>query len=186
VTRAPGPNELAKAEPAWRLLAHEIVNPLPADWRAQLAVRLGQRPRRLGAWVELALFGARRCLDAAGEDVLAHGALLRVASLSGPRSATATVADQVRHGLPLPVAFMQSQPGQMLAALSLHLGWRGDASFVACRDRAMLLRLVQAESGAAGLLIGWVEEGEGCEWWRMVPDPAPVAKGVQQTTPPRA
>ena len=155
---------------AWRTLAHESVDPPPADWRDQLAARLGQRPRRLGAWVELALFGARRCLDAAGEGALVDGALLRVASLGGPRGATRSVADQLRNGLPLPVAFMQSQPGQMLAAMSLHLGWSGDASFIACRDRAALLRLAQGESGPAGLLIGWVEEGERCEWWRMVPE----------------
>lgn len=35
---------------------------LPADWRERLVARLGQRPRRLGTWTELALYGALECL----------------------------------------------------------------------------------------------------------------------------
>ncbi len=53
--------------------AHVAIDPLPADWRDQLAARLGARPRRLGAWTELAMFGALRCLDAAGETALPAG-----------------------------------------------------------------------------------------------------------------
>ena len=157
------------ANRAWHTRAHVVIDPLPADWRAQLADRLGARPRRLGPWAELAWWGARCCLDAAHEDVLQSGALLRVASLSGPLSATRAVGQQVRVGLPLPVAFMQSQPGQMLAGLSLHLGWTGDASFLACRNRDALLQLVQRESGAAGVLLGWVDEDVRTEWLRLVP-----------------
>lgn len=153
----------------WRSLAHVVVDPLPGDWRDQLAQRLGQRPRRIGPWAELALFGARLCLDAAQEPVLPAGAQLRVASLSGPLSATRTIAEQARSGLPMPFAFMQSQPSQMLAALGQHLAWQGDARFSLCRDPRTLLQLAQHECGAAGLLIGWVEEGLRTEWQRLVP-----------------
>ena len=43
---------------AWHTLAHHGAPP-PPDWRERLAVRLGKRPRRLGAWAELAVYGAR-------------------------------------------------------------------------------------------------------------------------------
>ena len=156
---------------AWRTLAHVCVDPLPADWREQLATRIGQRPRRIGPWAELALYGARLCLDAAGEAQLPIGVALRVASLSGPFSATQAIIEQARHGLPKPFSFLQSQPSQMLAALSQQLGWQGDACFTLCRDAQALLQLAQTECSAAGLLIGWVEEDARTQWWRMVPAP---------------
>jgi hypothetical protein len=152
-----------------KTLAHVVVDPLPADWREQLAQRLGARPRRIGEWAELALYGARLCLDAAGEDTLAAGATLRVASLGGPMTATRAVAEQARSSLPLPFSFMQSQPSQLLAALSQTLGWQGDARFVVCRSMQATLRLATLESGPDGALIGWVEEGRRTEWWRLAP-----------------
>jgi hypothetical protein len=156
---------------AWRLLAHIAADPPPADWRDRLAARLGQRPRRLGTWAELALYGARLCLDEAGEDSLPGQASLRVASLGSAMSATQACLDQCRNGLLMPFSFMQSQPSQMLAALSQHLAWQGDASFIVCRDRQALRRLAEREAGPAGVLLGWVEEGDSLrtEWWRLQP-----------------
>ncbi|HET7792219.1 MAG TPA: hypothetical protein VFL64_02435 [Rhizobacter sp.] len=154
---------------AFRTLAHVVIDPPPADWREQLARRLGARPRRIGAWAELALFGARQCLDVANEAALPAPVHLRVASLSGPRSATLAIAEQVRKGPPMPFTFMQSQPSQVLAALGQHLAWQGDARFTLCRDRQAVLQLAQIESGAGGLLIGWVEEDSRTEWWRLAP-----------------
>lgn len=153
----------------WTLVAHVVLDPPPADWRDQLARRLGTRPRRIGGWAELALHGARLCLDAAQEAHLPPGALLRVVGVHGPMGATRVVADQAQQGLPLPFSFMQSQPSQMLAALSQHLGWQGDARYVLSRDPQASLQLVQLESsegGAAGLLIGTVDEDRRTEWWR--------------------
>lgn len=63
----------AGSAPAWRTVAHFAADPLPVDWRDQLAHRLGRRPRRVGLWTELAMFGARQCLDAAGEAALPAG-----------------------------------------------------------------------------------------------------------------
>jgi hypothetical protein len=64
---------------------------------------------------------------------------------------------------------MQSQPSPMLAALSQHLGWQGDARFTLSRDPQALLQLAQGECSDQGLLIGWVEEDRRSEWWRLVP-----------------
>ncbi len=155
-----------------RVAAHLVVDPPPTDWRDRLAARLGQRPRRIGHWAELALYGARLCLDAAGEHTLPGGASLRVASLGSTLSATRACLEQCRHGLPMPFSFMQSQPSQMLAALSQHLAWQGHASFVTSRDPQALRRLAELEAGVAGVLLGWVEEGEHprTEWWRLVRD----------------
>jgi hypothetical protein len=156
----------------WRITAHTVVDPsTEPDWRDQLAARLGQRPRRIGPWAELALHGARRCLDEAGETTLPPSASLRVASLSSAGLATQACIAQCRTGLPMPFSFMQSQPSQMLAALSQHLAWQGDAGFVVSRDKAAVRRLAEREAGPAGVLLGWVEEGDAarCEWWRLVP-----------------
>jgi hypothetical protein len=154
----------------WQVVANVAVDPLPADWRDQLAKRLGERPRRLGSWTELALFGALRCLDAAGETALPPGALLRVASMTGPRQATeALIAQSASTGLPMPFSFMQSQPSQMLSALAKPLNWSGDARFVLARDPASLLALARRESGPDGVLIGWVEEDKATSWWRLLP-----------------
>ena len=153
----------------WHTVAHVALDPLPLDWRDQLATRLGRRPRRIGICAELALYGARLCLDAAQEPVLPSGALLRMASFNGLLAITQAIAEQARTGLPMPFAFMQSQPSQVLAALSQHLAWQGDARFVLCRDAHALRQLAQLECGAAGVLIGWVED-QRTEWWRLVPD----------------
>ncbi|MET0349323.1 MAG: beta-ketoacyl synthase N-terminal-like domain-containing protein [Rhizobacter sp.] len=161
--------------PGWTCTAHIRLAPPPADWRDTLAKRLGHRPRRLGPWAELALLGARQCLDAAGEDTLPPDALLRVASWRGADTATAAALDQCRTGQPMPFTFLQSQPSQMLAALSQHLHWQGDARFLIADDTKHLLALARHEVGPAGLLIGWVEEGAVAgtearsEWWRLIP-----------------
>ncbi|KQV83113.1 hypothetical protein [Rhizobacter sp. Root1221] len=166
--------------PGWTVHAHVHLAPPPAGWRDDLARRLGQRPRRLGTWAELALHGARQCLDAAGETTLPADALLRVASHRGTDSATRTAVGQCAGGLPMPFTFLQSQPSQMLAALSQHLGWRGDARFVVAQDPAAVLHLAQLEAGPAGLLLGWVDEGEAdgtgqrSEWWRLIPGENPA------------
>lgn len=148
------------------LTSHVVLDPLPTDWRDQLARRLGTRPRRIGGWAELALFGARLCLDAAQEEQLPPGALLRLVGVHGPMGATRVVAEQATQGLPLPFTFMQSQPSQTLAALSQHLGWQGDARYVLSRDAHATLQLTQLEAGPSGFLIGTVAEDLRTEWWR--------------------
>lgn len=166
----------AAAHAAWRTLAHHHVAP-PPDWQARLYARLGERPRRLGAWAELAIHGARACLDEAREETLAPDALLIVASLRGPVTATRAAIGQVSDGgMPMPFSFLQSQPGQMLAGVCRHLRWQGDARFVLCRDPQMLLNLALREAGPAGLLLGWVDEGDAprSEWWRLVPAAPPA------------
>jgi hypothetical protein len=155
----------------WRTLAHHHAA-VPDDWRERLLARLEERPRRIGRWAELALYGARCCLDEAGETTLPPGAMLCVASLRGPVEATRmAMAERAERGSPMPFTFLQSQPSQMLAALCQHLHWGGDARFVLSRDTQALLRLVQLECGPAGLLLGRVDEGDEprSEWWRMLP-----------------
>lgn len=159
----------------WHTRAHHSAPP-PPDWHARLCARLGQRPRRLGLWAELAIYGARQCLDEAQEDTLATGALVCVASLRGPVAATRAAIEQMSAGgLPMPFSFLQSQPGQMLAGLCQHLRWQGDARFVLSRDAQAVLKLAQRECGPAGLLLGWVDEGRSprSEWWRMLPTGTP-------------
>jgi hypothetical protein len=159
---------------AWRVVSHFTADPPPADWRDQLALRLGRRPRRVGLWTELAMYGARRCLDEAGEAALPAGARLRVSSMRGAWGATHAALAQFDAGMLMPFTFMQSQPALMLAEVGRCLEWQGDASFALCRDPQELLQLSRAGAGSAGLLVGIVEEernGEKprSEWWRLVP-----------------
>lgn len=144
--------------------------PVPEDWRDQLALRLGKRPRRIGVWAELALFGALRCMDSKGMAGLSPHAVLRVASQFGPAESLDLVGRSCAEGvLPMPFDFLQSQPSQMLAALSQHLAWRGDACFVALDEGQALLARAQREAHGlrqqaeaaqrpwAGLLLGRVD-----------------------------
>jgi hypothetical protein len=159
---------------AWRIVSHFTADPLPPDWRDQLAQRLGRRPRRVGLWTELAMYGARRCLDEAGESALPAGARLRMSSMRGAWGATHAALAQLDGGVLMPFTFMQSQPALMLAEVGRCLEWQGDASFALCRDAQQLLRLSAVGAGRSGLLIGVVEEERNgdkprSEWWRLVP-----------------
>lgn len=164
----------AGIDTVWRTVAHFVVHPPPADWRDELARRLGRRPRRVGLWTELAMYGARRCLDMADEAALPQGARLRVASKRGAWGATYTGLEQLDAGLPMPFTFMQSQPALMLAEVGRCLEWQGDASFMLCRDPERLLQLAKLGASRDGLLFGIVEEERNeelprTEWWRLVP-----------------
>src|SRR5262245_49766464 len=101
----------------WRIAGRFFAAPPPADWRTQLATRLGQRPRRIGVWAELALYGALCCLADAGESRLPASTLLSVASLHGPDQALRAALAEAREDLPLPIGFLQSQPSQLLPVL---------------------------------------------------------------------
>ena len=133
-------------------------------------------PRKTGApcWrralarvrAELALYGALECLSDAGEHPLSAGASIFVSSRHGPISAPREIYDQARDGLPMPLLFLQAQPGQVLAVLAAHLGWSGNGSFTYNPQRQALLRLAAAQCGAGGGLIGWVDEaGQGASAW---------------------
>jgi hypothetical protein len=167
---------------AWQLAGRSHHAPLPADWRERLAARLGQRPRRLGLHAELALFGALEALAAAGESSLPESTLLRVCSARGPVSAVGAVLEQVREGLPMPFAFLQAQPSQMLAALAAALQWQGDASFVVTADPFDLVKISARQAGRRGLLLGWVDEAPArSEWLRFIPCDVPLREFAPAT-----
>jgi hypothetical protein len=147
--------------------------PPPADWHEQLARMLGAKPRRIGGWAELGLYGALRCLQDAGETNLPQDAQIWLGSRVGTRSATNAVLDQMHDDLPMPLAFLQTQPSQLLALLAAQTRWTGHACFVAGGDALSLLRLAAVQAGG-GLLLGWLDETEGGEsrWLRLKPDNA--------------
>lgn len=165
-----------RLEAPWRVAACSVADAPPPLWREDLGRLLGARPRRLGTWAELGLYGARTCLDAAGLSVLPPQAMVCVASLSGSESATHATAAQCRSGLPLPFGFLQSQSSQLLAALGQWLQWEGEGGFLAHRDPARAWRLAQREAlqaQASGLLLGQVEESGthlATHWWWLVRD----------------
>ncbi len=145
--------------------------PPPADWREQLAQMLGAKPRRIGTWAELGLYGALRCMLDAGEKTLPLHAQIWLGSRLGTCSATKTVLDQMREDLPMPLAFLQTQPSQLLALLAAQMGWNGQACFVAGGGMQSLLQLAAAQAGEGGLLLGWLDETDGGEskWLRLLP-----------------
>ena len=142
---------------AWRITGRQFATP-PADWRAQLATRLGQRPRRLGEWVEMALWGARQCLDQAGEEQLPAKTLLSLSTLNGPDIALRSALAQTAEGVPMPITFLNSQPAQALPALAQYLGWLGNGRCLTTREPSLALQLACLEAGSEGLLAGWVDE----------------------------
>lgn len=143
---------------AWGITGRFFAAPPPPDWRAQLATRLGHRPRRIGEWVELALFGALQCMDAAREENLPSGALLSLSSLHGPDIALRTALQQASEGLPMPIAFLNSQLSQALPVLAQYLGWQGNGRCLTTREPSTALLLASLEAGPDGMLLGWVDE----------------------------
>lgn len=162
----------------WRIAGRHFSDPPPADWRARLATRLGERPRRVGPWVELALYGALACLDDAGEARLPDAALLTLATVRGPDIALRAALVEARDSLPLPIGFLTSQPSQALPALARYLGWRGDGRCLASRDALATLQLACADAGPAGALAGWVDEGNPLNslWLRLLPAPEAASR----------
>ncbi len=152
-----------------------LAAPPPAEWREQLAHMLGAKPRRIGAWAELGLYGALHCMTDAGEAVLPQDAQIWLGSERGTYAATEAVLEQSREDLPMPLAFLQTQPSQLLALLAARLAWNGHACFVAGTEPQALLRLAAAQACSGGILLGWVDEMEGgvSNWVRLRPCPAP-------------
>lgn len=144
--------------------------PPPEEWRERLAQLLGAKPRRIGTWAELALYGALECMAETGEVRLPSDAQIWLGSRSGTYSATGQVLEQMRDDLPMPLTFLQTQPSQVLAQLGARLGWRGHAAFIAGGTPEVLLQLAAANAGAGGLLLGWVdEETMSSRWMRLLP-----------------
>ncbi|MBI5008046.1 MAG: hypothetical protein HZB95_13090 [Nitrosomonadales bacterium] len=143
----------------------------PPDWRERLAAMLGAKPRRIGNWAELGLYGALCCLADAGETALPPDALLMLGSRRGTYVPTGQVLDQMRDDLPMPLMFLQTQPSQLLALLAARMHWRGHAAFIAGGSPQALLELAAVQSGSAGALLGWVDEMDGgsTQWLRLKP-----------------
>lgn len=148
-----------------------IAAPPAADWGQQLARMMGAKPRRIGTWAELGLYGALRCMEDAGETKLAQDAQIWLGSGRGTYAATDIVLGQLRDDLPMPLAFLQTQPSQLLALLAAQLDWSGHACFVAGGTPEALLGLAAAQAGAGGVLLGWVDEMDAgaTNWLRLRP-----------------
>ena len=146
-----------------------IAAPPPADWREHLTLMLGAKPRRIGTWAELGLYGALRCMADAGETTLPEDAIIMLASRRGTYAATDLVLGQMRDDLPMPLAFLQTQPSQLLALLAAQTNWRGHACFFADTELHALLRLAAAQAVDGGILLGWVDEMDGgsTNWLRL-------------------
>ncbi|MDP5240955.1 beta-ketoacyl synthase N-terminal-like domain-containing protein [Uliginosibacterium sp. 31-16] len=169
--RSPAHPGLRCASSGLRITGRYFASPPPPDWRERLAARLGAKPRRIGRWAELVLYGALECLADAGETTLPAGTLLSLASLLGPDQALRAALVEARDGQPMPLGFLQSQPNQALAHLAKALNWRGDARCLTTRDPLAALRLACSRAGPGGVLLGWVaEDGEGSsQWLRLLP-----------------
>lgn len=140
--------------------------PPPTDWREQLAQMLGAKPRRIGTWAELGLYGALRCMADAGEKALPSDALLLLTSRRGTYVATGTALAQMQGDALMPLTFLQTQPSQLLALLAAQLDWTGHACFLAAAQPQDLLRLAAVQAGAGGALLGCVDEtGSGFTSW---------------------
>lgn len=146
-----------------------LAAPPPADWREQLAHLLGAKPRRIGTWAELGLYGALRCMADAGEKALPPDAILLLTSRRGTYVATGAALEQMRDDVLMPLTFLQTQPSQLLALLAAQLDWTGPACFLAAAQPQDMLRLATVQAGAGGALLGCVDETDGgfTNWLRL-------------------
>ncbi|MBI4995328.1 MAG: hypothetical protein HZC22_00170 [Rhodocyclales bacterium] len=143
--------------------------PPAADWRERLTQMLGERPRRIGLWAELGLYGALRCMAEAGEQALPKEAVLMLASRGGTHVATRAALDQMQDDLPMPLTFLQTQPSQLLALLAARLAFPGNACFLAGAGLGEARALAERQAGRGGALVGWVDDAAGgaTEWLRI-------------------
>jgi len=163
----------------WKITGRTSAGTPPENWRDQLVVRLGYRPRRIGILAELALYGALDCLDNAKESGLPGDVLLRVCSMGGPVSAISQVLEQIHEDLPQPFSFLQSQTSQVLPALAAALSWQGDASVVMSRNSMNLALLAGQQAERCGMLLGWVEEKPCRSYWiRLAPCTTPTSSFI--------
>lgn len=153
----------------WIVTGRCIEIPPAADWRERLAQMLGEKPRRIGLWAELGLYGALRCMAETEERVLPKDAILVVASCGGTHVATRAALDQMQDDLPMPLTFLQTQPSQLLALLAARLDFPGNASFLAGASLAEARKLAEMQAGRGGALVGRVDEADGgaTEWLRI-------------------
>ncbi|WP_018609877.1 hypothetical protein [Uliginosibacterium gangwonense] len=160
----------------WQIIGRSALNPPPDNWRQALAIRLGHKPRRIGTWAELVLYGALCCLENAGEftssaSTLPANALISLASPRGPMQALCDSLVEAQDGQPLPLGFLQGQANQALAHLCKALNWQGDARYLTTRHPLDALRLACQSRPKGGVLLGWVSEDEpaSSQWLRLVP-----------------
>lgn len=161
----------------WQIIGRSALTPPPENWREALATRLGYKPRRIGLWAELVLYGALCCLENEGEQTpaatarLPAGALISLASPEGPIQALNDSLAEAQDGQPLPLGFLQGQGNQALAHLCKALDWRGDARCLTTRDPLDALRLACQSRPEGGLLLGWVSEEAPLtsQWLRLIP-----------------
>jgi hypothetical protein len=153
----------------WIVTGRCIETPPPADWRQILAQMLGEKPRRIGLWAELGLYGALRCMADAGEKTLLSDAVLILASRGGTHVATRAALEQMQDDLPMPLTFLQTQPSQLLALLAARLEFPGNAVFLAGAGLAEAQNLAELQAGPGGALVGWVDDPDGgaTEWLRI-------------------
>lgn len=154
-----------------------IAAPPPADWPEQLVQLLGTKPRRIGTWAELGLYGALRCMADAGEKTLPPDAVLLLTSRRGTYAATGKALEQMQADALMPLTFLQTQPSQLLALLAAQMDWTGHACFLAAAQPQDVLRLATAQAGAGGALLGYVDEtGGGTSNWLRLRRDAPGEK----------
>jgi len=161
----------------WQIIGRSALTPPPENWREALATRLGYKPRRIGLWAELVLYGALCCLEDEGAHTstatprLPADTLVSLASPQGPKRALHDSLAEAQDGQPLPLGFLQGQGNQALAHLCKALGWRGDARCLTTRDPLDALRLACQSRPEGGLLLGWVSEDAplSSQWLRLVP-----------------
>lgn len=146
-----------------------IAEPPPADWPEQLVQLLGSKPRRIGGWAELGLYGALRCMADSGEKTLPPDAILLLTSRRGTYAATGKALAQMQEDALMPLTFLQTQPSQLLALLAAQMDWTGHACFLAAAQPQDVLRLVDAQAGSGGALLGYVDETQGgtSNWLRL-------------------
>lgn len=146
-----------------------LAAPPPPDWCEHLAQMLGSKPRRIGTWAELGLYGALRCMADAGEKKLPSDAILLLTSRRGTYVATGTALAQMQGDALMPLTFLQTQPSQLLALLAAQLDWTGHACFLAAAQPQDVLRLAAVQAGPGGALLGCVDEMDGgfTQWLRL-------------------
>ena len=141
----------------WQILARSS-DSIPEDWREQMVMMLGHKPRRVSAFTEAVLYGALECMTQNPQLNVARLSALRITTQKGPRTASRKRIAQSTHELPMPFTFLHSQLGQALASLTHALSWQGDASILIGNNTSDFIRMSLISSHSHDVLLGWVDE----------------------------
>lgn len=142
----------------WRIESRSSECLYSDDWRQELAILLGYRPRRMSLFAESVMYGALMCLSRVSDFAPSNLSTIRLSSSWGAYTSTRKAVESSINELPLPFTFLQSQMSQALASLVSALKWHGDASIIMTASNTDFMYMSLLQANHRSVLLGCADE----------------------------